>query len=359
MRWNGWAVVLVCALACVLPHWSCKGRSIAVMPVSETKLDELSPTTRPAFAAGREALLGGRAADAQAIFAQLHQDDPRHMMYALWMQDAQREAARLAGRLSDPQGWWFEARQRNDVRAWLLAARAALDDATEWEALTKAATVPDPPPEDAVWLHYALGARAARLGAYEEAKAEASKARALDAGHSHAYWLEAWIAARHGSQAQGAAMLRGWLERARDDIRMDPARVAAAELDLALLSLAADDVPEARKWLAQVDPWLVDLARLETARAAASEAGGDAEAAVRSARAAATAAPEDLLPLVQQAILLEGPLADPAAAEALWLRVYESQENSGQLLDLLRATRARIRYERLVAARGGQPAQGQ
>jgi hypothetical protein len=130
MRWNGWAVVLVCALACVLPHWSCKGRSIAVMPVSETKLDELSPTTRPAFAAGREALLGGRAADAQAIFAHLHQDDPRHMMYALWMQDAQREAARLAGRLPDPQGWWFEARQRGDVRAWLLAARAALDDAT-------------------------------------------------------------------------------------------------------------------------------------------------------------------------------------------------------------------------------------
>lgn len=331
----------------------CAGTPVQVMPVSETRVDELDAASRARFMAGREALLGGRAADALAVFTELHQADQRHMIHALWMQDAQRDAAKAAGRQPDPQGWIFEAKQRGDVRAWLLVARASLDQAAEDEALARASAVASPPPEDAVWLHYALGCRAARAGAYDEARAEVSKARALDPGHSYAFWLDAWLAARHGSQSQGAAMLRGWLEAARDDVRIDPARIAAAELDLALLSLAAANAPEAQKWLGRVDAWQVDLLRYETAKAAVADAAGDPQAAVRAARAAANAAPQDILPLVQQAILLEGPLGDPQAAEALWLRVYESKHASGDLLELLRACRARISYERLVAARTG------
>lgn len=336
---------------------ACAGTPVRVMPVSETRIDQLDAAARPRFMAGREALIAGRPVDALEVFTDLHHADQRNMVHALWMQDAQFELARLAGRQPDAQGWLFEAGQRGDVRAWLLAARASPDPAAEEAALARAAAVPSPPPEDAVWLHYALGFRAARKGAYDEARAEAAKARALDPGHSHAFWLEAWLVARHGSQAQGAAMLRGWLESARDDVRIDPARVAAAELDLALLSLAAADVAEARKWLAEVDAWQVDLLRYETAKAAVADAAGEPQAAVRSARAAANAAPQDLLPLVQQAILLEGPLGEPAAAEELWSRIYESKHDSGDLVELLRACRARIRYERLAAARTGAGSQ--
>lgn len=344
-------------LALLAALGACAGTPVQVMPPSETRIDELDAGSRARFMAGREALFGGRAPAALAVFTELHQADPRHMLHAMWMQDAQREVARLSGRQPDASGWLFEARQRGDVRSWLLAARASLDAAAEDEALSRAAAVPSPPPEDAVWLHYAFGCRAARAGAYDEARAEAAKARSIDPGHSFAFWLEAWVVARHGSQSQGAAMLRGWLEAARSDVRIDPARVAAAELDLALLSLSSADAAEARKWLSRVDPWQVDLARYEAARAVVADAAGDPQAAVEAARAAANAAPHDLVPLVQQAILLEGPLNDPAAAERLWLRVYESKHASGDLLDLLRACRARISYERLAAARtgGGAP----
>ncbi|MEY2747553.1 MAG: hypothetical protein RL112_2595, partial [Planctomycetota bacterium] len=200
-------------------------------------------------------------------------------------------------------------------------------------------------------LAYAMATGAARAGELDEARAQCDLARKLDPSHLRAAWLDAWLVARQDTPARGAEALRRWLARARDSVFVEPARVAEAELDLAILALSAGEDDEAATLLAKVDAWKVDLARLQAARATLHEAVDDPQSALVAARAAAVADPVDLLPLVQQAILLEGPLAEPAKAEQAWRAIHERSDASRELLDVLRALRARVRWERLEAQR--------
>jgi|GEM_PF-2304902 len=338
------ALLAGCApLACTSP--SVAGGS------SAARGDERPTAPAGSFAAAREALLAGRAEQAVELFASLRREPELSMESALWMQEAQREAARAAGRAFDGEGWWFEARQRDTTQAWLLAARVAPEAAAEAEALQRARAAAASSPADGAWLAYAMATGAARLGDLDEARAQCDLARKLDPGHLRAAWLDAWLVARQDTPARGAAALRRWLAAARGSQLVEPARVAQAELDLAILSLSSGADDEAAALLANLDAWKVDLARLQSARAALHEAVEDPQAAMAAAQAASVADPADLLPLVQQAILLEGPLGAPARAEEVWRTIHERSDASRELLEVLRALRARVRFERLEAQR--------
>jgi hypothetical protein len=317
-------------------------------------VDERPAAPAGSFGAAREALLAGRAEEAVESFSILRRDPELAMEAALWMQEAQREAARARGAAGDGGGWWFEARQRGTTQAWLLAARVAPDPAAEAEALQGARAAAGASPADGAWLAYAMATGAARAGELDEARAQCDLARKLDPRHARAAWLDAWLVARQDTPARGAEALRRWLLSARGSLLVEPARVAEAELDLAILALSSERTDEAASLLADLDAWRVDLARLQAARAALHESVDDPQAAMAAAQAASVADPSDLLPLVQQAILCEGPLGDPAKAEALWRTIHERSDASRELLDVLRALRARVRWERLEAQRLGR-----
>src|SRR5205085_4714798 len=73
---------------------------------------------------------------------------------------------------------------------------------------------------------------------------------------------------------------------------------------------------------------------------------GDPQLALAAAEQAATLAPGELLPLVQQALLQELWMKDPAAADAAWTRVLALSKSSSDLSSMLERMRARVRLER-------------
>jgi tetratricopeptide (TPR) repeat protein len=135
-----------------------------------------------------------------------------------------------------------------------------------------------------------------------------------------------------------------------------PALVAGAQLDLALIDLAAGELGDAEDALDAIDPAWIEPWRLHTARAALLHAGGEHERALAEARAARASAPEEVLPVVQEAFLLEDHLGDPAGAALAWARARELAGEREDLAAALEIVRARVRIERLERAAGERAA---
>src|SRR5206468_3882644 len=98
-------------------------------------------------------------------------------------------------------------------------------------------------------------------GDYAEARRWIARALEADPGHVWARWLDAWVRARTGSVEEGIGALAAWLDRARDDVRVEPRLVNEAQLDLALLWVLDGEADQARKALAAVDARRVEDAR--------------------------------------------------------------------------------------------------
>src|SRR6185295_18200631 len=111
------------------------------------------------------------------------------------------------------------------------------------------------------------------------------------------------------------------------------------------------ELKTAKSLLADLEGVPVDPARLRMIEAGAQQELGDASAALAAARQAELAKPDEILPIVQQALLHELWLGDPAAAEADWARALELSRTDAALGSLLERVRARVRLERYAAAR--------
>lgn len=279
--------------------------------------------------------------------------------------------ARVGAGNPEPDGEFFSATARPSEL--VLAARAETH-AARARALLQGALSLDP---QAAWAHYGMAHWAVVDFDFTTAEAALARAVELDPGLLPARRLEAHLAERSGDAERASALLEGWLERAEHDPLVARWELADAWYDRALLAIAADELGDARDYMkAAMRAGGPSLPRAEQVAAVLADEDGDPIEALRAARLAEQAAPEDALPLVQQALLYELRLGDPARAAESWSRTLALAEakaagspvqEGGSLgwvgLRLMAQARlARLRLE--LAATGetsaptGEPAQG-
>jgi tetratricopeptide (TPR) repeat protein len=224
----------------------------------------------------------------------------------------------------------------------VLAARVA-PTREEAAALIDSAGALDP---TCAWVPYAKGWLAARASEWAAAREEIARAKAADPGHLWTYWLEAWMTTRTGAIAEAAADLEVFLDRARDDPRIDPHIVSESQLDLALLWTLQGEAKDARKLIDRIDPSSVGAARRLLALASVNQALEKLAPALAAAEEAEKVAPGQVMPVLQQALLYDDWLDEPEKAGAAWKRVLDMARSSSELSAVLERTRAGVRLER-------------
>lgn len=337
------------ALAGLLVLAACGTARVAPYPESSTRSDLVAGSELDAFRAARAALEAGDAGAAAEGFARLFALEPSNVPIGMWLQDAQialvggDEAARRAL----VERTEIAAERAPALASCVLAARLSTDRARALAWLDRAEALEPRSP----WVAYGRAYLSAAAAEWGETRRWLSRALELDPGHPWARWLEAWLLARDGELADASAVLDRWIESVRDDPRIDARRLFEARLDRVILDAQAGDASSARERLEALRGAPASAGRAAAVAAAIAGALGEWEAALASAREAHGAEPEAVLPLLQEALLLDLGRRDPVLAEAAWQRVIAVTKTRGDLVSLLERTRARARLERLRADR--------
>lgn len=350
---------------------SCWTPALRTIPDTRSPYDVLPSKALDRLAKARELFARGEVASAEEAFRALAHEFPKNVPTAIWLQEAEIAAAlpvdrseelreryrKLAEREPTPENLVLAARVEPDAEAArvLLERAGLLDRACPWPAYGRA------------WL-------AASAGDWAEVRRRTAEATAADPGHMPTLWLETWLLARSGGLPEAITSLGTWIEKARGDPRIDPRLVDAAVLDRALLAVLDSDPKLARELLSEVERAPVEPARKHMIEAGAYQELGDGTSALASAKKAEAAGAGELLPLVQQALLHEVWLGDPKAAEEDWKRALElsqaaapshnapsplppaSQSSSASIGSLVERVRARVKLERIAAARAKEAA---
>jgi Tfp pilus assembly protein PilF len=342
LRSAGLAVALGAALC------ACGAPAVRAVPEGTSRYDVLPADAADGFRGARARLLAGDAAGARGALLPLVRAHPECVPLGLWWQEAEIAAGDQAdlGRASDEL-----AAAAPSAATLVLAARAQADPQTARERLDRAEQL-DP---DCPWVHYGRAHLAAQQGDWAAARAALDRALAADPGQLFALRLRTWMLARDGAVEDARAELAGWLERAGNDERLPPRMVADARIDLALLDLQRGEVGDAADSLARLDPALVEPWRFHAVRACVRQEQGDLDAALDDVLAARAAAPQELLPAVQEAVLREEFLRDPARAAQAWREARALAAARDDLPAAFETLRSRVRVERLER---GAPAAG-
>lgn len=280
---------------------------------------------------------------ARAWAVRLSSREPLNLPLACLSQDVQVEAQGIEG-LEELQSAAQERLEESpDLVALLLSARVASDGARSRELLDRALEVAP----DSAWSHYALAHREALDGRWRVAGERVERALLADPAHPWAWRLKTQILARGGPREQGIRELELWIESARRNPFFQRAEVDAARMDLAQQLLLDGDPQDARDVLAGMDGSARAGARCQQLSAAILQAEEEPAAALEAARRAAVADVSDPLSLVQQALLEEDWLGNPAAARQVWEAVLEVNEARADLAAVLLSMRAQAALERL------------
>jgi tetratricopeptide (TPR) repeat protein len=350
-------------VAGILP--SCWTAALRQIPDTHSVYDDLPSVALRRLAAARADLEQDRADAARYQLADLAAEFPQNIPIGIWLQEAEIALAgpgsedgpeatgegvpdllreRYRRRAEEERG----AAGPGSVASLVLAARVEPDPLAA-EVLLDRAEKLDP---RCAWCSYGRAFLAARAGDWAEVRARIARAKAADPGHMPTLWLETWMLSRSGNQTEAIVSLDTWIEAAREDPRIDPRLVSQARLDRALLAVLDDDPEDAREILAEIEgDERIDPARHAMIEAGAEQAIGEPEAALAAAQQAERLRPADLAPIIQQALLHEMWLDDPYAAEADWTRALALARSDPALGSLLERARARVRLERLAAAR--------
>lgn len=342
-------LLLPCGAGCSLPAG---GSTPAPM---SSPLEGLERDAVLALEHGLRALWEGRVEEALLTLEALAQSYPDHLPLGIWLQEARLARALGAAPIAGPESpqdrvrraYRMEAERQPGVAALVLAARVEGDPPSALLLLDRALEL-DP---RSAWAHYGRAHVLARRGDLEEAGRALEAALAIEPGHLPARRLAAWMAARTGRLEEAMRELENWLEHAGQDLLLRPEQRDEARLDLVLLLLHADRPGEALGRLEGLAAQGGGESRRSAARAVALEDRGDYLGALEAARAAHAADPEDLLPLVQQALILERRLADPSGALQAWEEVLTLADRREDLGSLLQRSRAQVHVERLRRAR--------
>lgn len=335
-------------LAALLP--GCSAVRAVEIPFTVSRYDTLAPLDLAAFSEARALSVDGEVHEARAAFERLYESAPDNVGVGIWCQETELAAAiadihdEAEARAALAAHWDAAARERPTVAAWVLAARVAPDRARALAALDTAEAL-DP---HCAWVHYGRAFLAAQASEWPVARLHIERAKAADPGHLWTFWLEAWMSTRTGSLDEAASALLGFVERAADDPRIQPRLLDDLRLDLALVWTLRAEPHKARDLVEAVDPRSVDVARRLSAISSVEQALGELGPALAAAEAAERAAPGEILPVVQQALLFDEWLGDAVKAEAAWRRVLELAQASSELTAVLERTRAGVRLERFA-----------
>jgi len=318
----------------------CSMSRVVAIPEATSAYDRIEGPLRARFLDARGQFLAGDVAQARANFERLLDEAPDTIPFGIWWQECE---AALGGVDVLRSRTEERAVLRPGVGADLLAARAQTDEiqAEIWLARAEAR---DP---DCAWIHHGRAFLAMRAGGMDEARLALERALAADPGHLDARRLEVRMLVRDGATEAARMRLAGWIARADDDPRILPRDLADAQLDFALLSLAAVEVDDAELALGTLDPDYVEPWRLAAAEACVAHERGDYALARRRVEDARASAPREILPAVQEALLFDDAEPDPFRARAAWVAVRELAATSDDLLGAFETLRARVRIERL------------
>lgn len=340
------------------------------IPDTRSRYDVFANEDRAQFDAARRDMQAGRHDSARDVLAALQARLPDHLVVGVWLQEAEialADPAFEAGPAANSESGApapatiesaaaYEALRQRYRRAaeaeptvahLVLAARLESDIPAAMLLLDRAEELD----ADCAWIHYGRAFLAARDSDWPQVRVWIARASEADPGHLPTRWLEAWMLAQGGNVDEAIAALEVWLARARGDLRLDPRLVRGAELDLAILCVLDGDPQRARKILSELGDDGLDPARKLAVVACTEQALGDFEQALAAAHRAEALAPGAILPVVQQALLYDTWLEDPAAAEAAWTRVLAISRASPDLSTLLERMRARVRLERFQERR--------
>jgi len=225
----------------------------------------------------------------------------------------------------------------------LLAARIE-DDAPAALHLVDRAIAADP---NSSWAWYGRAHISVLLGSWKEARAALERCLELNPRHLPALRLSAWIQAEAGSRNAAISELQSWLALAAGDPTLGEGVYEAAQLDLALLLVQASETSHALELLGGLSEADVDPLRRFTALAAAREARGEYLDALEAINLAREQDPAALLPVVQEALLIERHFGDPARALKAWRLALELSRQQKDLGAVLQRTRAEVHIGRL------------
>ncbi len=320
-----------------------------------------SERARSELAAARAATDAGRIEEAWAVVAPLAAADPSDLDLAVWLQDLRLELAEGDSQLDpvlalEPETDGPEerirklyatlAREHESPAALVLAARVESDAIASISLLDRALEL-EP---DFTWANYgkahALLQNKTVVKRWQLAREALQRALVRDPGLIGARRLEAWMLAQEGTVREARAALEMWLQRTQTDVRVGSREREEAEVDLALLRVLDGDPQHARELLEHLEGSAVERDRRLTVLAVAAAEMGDLDAAMEAAHNAAGAAPEEVLPLVQQALLQQYWLGDEQAAKDLWAEVIAHSAGTPDIRTLLQGMRAKLLLER-------------
>lgn len=342
-----WRVLVALAGAALMSSAACQSpprRDVRVFERSPDHPSQLGGALLATLTRARSLLDAGDGAGALALLepAALSPDAP--FAVRRLYQDAQLASGGDAAHEIEASARELAERQPSADNL-LLWARVATRPEEARAAIDHALTL-DPRNS---WAHYAAAYARARDGDWVAASDAVQRALDLDPGHRAARRLEAAILARGARSQDAIQALRIWLEGTRDDPRFAAAERADAQLDLAHLLVLAGEPAAALEILRKVSPSEGSQLARWCLVAAAEQGAGRASAALEASQSAAQAAPDELLPLVQIAILREFDLGDAKAAREAWQRVLEATTGATDLGSLIQGLRARIVLERSAA----------
>lgn len=335
-----------------------------------TRYEALDPLSADRLERALDLLAAGDPRSARGVLVELRAAHPDNLVVGRWLQEAELADAERASRervegAPDPRVFAADLRDRYRELAeadprptnLVLAARLEDDPPAALHLLDRALAL-DP---QCAWALYGRAHVLASTGRWREARDEIAAALQADPAHLPALRLYSWLLARAGRRAEGIAVLEAWLDHAGEDLRFDRRSRDEAALDLALMLLAEGRADEARERILALHPGTVSQVRRLAAQAAVEHALGENHEARGSARAAQRADPDAILPVVQEALLLEYWLGDPIEAEQAWQRALELASSSDELGDFVQRVRAQVHLERIVrraeneGAREGEP----
>jgi len=309
---------------------------------SPDRLEAIAERDVAVLRRARAASDAGDFESARSLLEPVAHRRPDDVAVAIMLQDAtlapasaeQREALVVAAR--------SRADESPAVQSLLLAARIEPDARAARTWLERAVAAG---PRNA-WTHYALAHLEASSGNWVEAHRRLAKALEIDPGHRSARRLEAAVVARAGKTADAIDALELWIGATEGDPRIATDSRVLAELDLAHLLILAGEAERAREVLVGLADVALDQVRRWCLLAAAEQGLGRPNEALDAARAAQALDPDSVLPLVQEALLVEHHLQDREAARAAWLRVLEAVRGNTGLGALIQGLRARVVLER-------------
>ena len=343
---------------------------------------------REEFYHSRALMNTGEIHEAYRAFERLCAGAPSNIELGLWKQEVERElllegrspwtGERLAGRSIEGvmeeryAGLLRSQRSAEDtltpdlVAAHVLAARVSTDPEHALTLLESALELDS----QCAFAYYAqahtfLGQRL-RVDRWRLAKSSLDRALSLDPSLLRARKLEIWMLSNEGRLTEAALRLEAWLSRTLEDSRVSSHERIDAEIDLALLWVLLDRADRAATLLDSLGGTTHSRERRLAVYAVALHQTGDKEAALQAARRAEDAQPDSLLPVVQQALLLQQMAHSDLAPETValererWDRVVQLANQSGELADLLQLVRAQVNLEQIDGSGGGGGAgQGQ